>query len=302
MQLRNTPKNVFEDSVRYYNSSNKKLVPAYSKEYVDKMDYFKVQKAINRRFSNAADFVFIFSGNVDPLVIKEYAVKYLGTLPAKYDKEDWFVTPDYPAKGLVERRFLYQMVIPRSYVDVTLSCGMQNNLENRVLAEMFQEYLSGFYANGKMKELSPNSTVSAQVKYYPEEIFMCSQRFETDSAGAVEIINLLHSRLQEVIYKGIGNEVFGELKGSMIKKLAAEQKGNGYWLDVYTDSYLFGHDFHSGYRQAVENITPEMFKAFVDKVYRRGNMITVIMEGTTEDVNTQNLFRENQFIKDFFDL
>jgi hypothetical protein len=31
-------------------------------------------------------------------------------------------------------------------------------------------------------------------------------------------------------------------------------------------------------------------------------MITVIMEGTTEDVNTQNLFRENQFIKDFFDL
>jgi predicted Zn-dependent peptidase len=71
---------------------------------------------------------------------------------------------------------------------------------------------------------------------------------------------------------------------------------------VFTDSYLFGHNFHTGYLQTVENVTPDNFKAFVDKVYRRGNMITVIMEGTTEDVNTQNLFRENQFIKDFFDL
>ena len=297
-----SPKNVFEDSVRFYNSSNKKLVPVYSKEYVDRMDYFKVQKAINGRFCNAADFVFIIAGNVDPLLVKEYIVKYLGTLPASYDKEDWFVTPDYPAKGKVDRRFLYQMVIPRTYVDVTLSCGMQNNQENRVMAQMLQEYLSGIYANGKIKELSPNSSVSAGIEYYPEEILMCRQRFETDSAGSVEIMNLLNGKLQEVVYKGIGNEEFEKLKSGMLKRVALAQEGNRYWLDVFTDSYLFGHNFHTGYVQAIENVTPDKFKAFVDKVYRRGNMITVIMEGTTEDVNTQNLFRENQFIIDYFDL
>lgn len=194
------------------------------------------------------------------------------------------------------------MVIPRTYVDVTLSCGMPNNQENRVLAQMLQEYLSGIYSNGKVKELSPNSTVSAGVEYYPEEIFMCRQRFETDSAGSAEIINFLNAKLQEITYNGIGNEEFGKLKSSMLKRLAAAQERNRYWLDVFTDSYLFGHNFHTGYLQAVENVTPDMFKAFVDKVYRRGNMITVVMEGTTEDVNTQNLFRENQFIKDFFDL
>ncbi len=297
-----SPKNVFEDSVRYYNSSNKRLVPVYSKEYVDRIDYLKVNKAINKRFGNASDFVFVIAGNADQLLVREYIEKYLATLPASYDKEDWFVTPDYPAKGKVDRRFLYQMVIPRTYVDVTLSCGMPNNQENRVLAQMLQEYLSGIYSNGKVKELSPNSTVSAGVEYYPEEIFMCRQRFETDSAGSAEIINFLNAKLQEITYNGIGNEEFGKLKSSMLKRLAAAQERNRYWLDVFTDSYLFGHNFHTGYLQAVENVTPDMFKAFVDKVYRRGNMITVVMEGTTEDVNTQNLFRENQFIKDFFDL
>ena len=297
-----SPKNVFEDSVRYYNSSNKRLIPVYSKEYVDRIDYQKVQKAINGRFGNAADFVFIIAGKADPVVLKEYIVKYLGSLPASYDKEDWFVTPDYPTKGQVEKRFLYQMVIPRSYVDVTLSCGMQNNQENRVLAQMLQEYLSGIYASGKMKELSPNSTVSAGIEYYPEEILMCRQRFETDSAGSVEILGHMHSKLQEVTYNGIGNEEFEKLKQGMFKRVEMAQEGNRYWLDAFTDSYLFGHNFHTGYLQAIENLTPDRFKAFVDKVYRRGNMITVIMEGTTEDVNTQNLFRENQFIKDFFDL
>ena len=52
----------------------------------------------------------------------------------------------------------------------------------------------------------------------------------------------------------------------------------------------------------MENLTAKDFKEFVGKLCRRGNRITVVMEGTTKDVNTQNLFRENQFIREYFDL
>ena len=52
----------------------------------------------------------------------------------------------------------------------------------------------------------------------------------------------------------------------------------------------------------LEGVTAADFKEFVDKLCRRGNRITVVMEGTTQDVNTQNLFRENQFIREYFDL
>lgn len=297
-----SPENVFADSVRYYNSSNRRLVPMYSKEYVEKLDYFKIQEEINRRFENPADFVFIFAGNADPELFGSLVVKYLASLPGNYDREDWFVTPDYPAKGLVERRFLHQMVIPRTYVDITLSCGMQNNMGNRVLGTMLQEYLSGLYSNGKIKELSPYSRVSVELEYYPEEIMMCRQRFVTDSAGSVEISSILKAKLQEIAYAGIAQDELAKLKESLLKRIAAYQNGNRYWLDVFTDSYLFGHNFHQGYVSAIENVTADDFKAFVDMAYRRGNIITVIMEGTTEDVNTQNLFRENQFIKNYFDL
>lgn len=297
-----SPVSVFEDSVRYYNSSNKRFVPEYSKEYVDKMDYFKIQNAIDERFANPSDFVFIFAGNADPEQFREYVLKYLGSLPGNHDREDWFVTPDYPAKGRVDKRFLHQMVIPRTFVDVTLSYGMQDTQQNRIMAAMLQEYLQNLYANGTIRELSPNSTVSAGIEYYPEEILVCRQRFQTDSAGFEAVCRVLDSKLQEVAYNGIGAEEFEKLKSGLARKVEAYQKGNAYWLDVFTDSHLFGHNFHNGYSLAVGKTTPEDFKEFVEKVYRRGNRITVVMEGTTEDVNTQNLFRENQFIKEFFDL
>ena len=103
-------------------------------------------------------------------------------------------------------------------------------------------------------------------------------------------------------YNGIGPQEFEKLKAGLLKKMEDYNRSNAYWLDVFTDSYLFGHNFHNGYAGEIAKSTPEEFKKFVDMVYRRGNMITVILEGTTQDVNTQNLFRENQFIKEFFDL
>ena len=75
-----------------------------------------------------------------------------------------------------------------------------------------------------------------------------------------------------------------------------------YWVENLMGHHLQGKDLYSGYITIIETITPDSFKNFVDKVSRRGNRIVVVMEGTTEDVNTQNLFRENQFIREFFDL
>lgn len=297
-----SPLNVFEDSVLFYNSSNKRFVPTHSKEYVENMDYARISRAIKGRFANPADFVFIFAGNVETSRIEQYIVKYLGSLYGSEDREDWLVNPDYSAKGRLERRFLHQMVLPRTFVDITISCGMRNTQENRVLGFMLQEYLSAFYSGGAIKEMSPKSSVSAVMGYYPEEILMCRQRFETDSAGSVEICNLLKAKLQELSNKGMEQNDFAKLQRSIKQRFEADMQKNRYWLDVFTDSYLFGQNFHNGYVSAIEKITPEMFREFVDMVYRRGNMITVIMEGTTEDVNTQNLFRENQFIKEFFDL
>jgi hypothetical protein len=234
--------------------------------------------------------------------MREYVLKYLGSLDARHDTEEWFVKPDYPAKGIVERKFLHRMMIPKSYVDVTLSSGMPNTQRNRILGGLLEEFLKEAYSNGAIRELSPKSTVSSSIEFYPEEILKCKSRFETDSAGVQEILNVLESKLKEVVYDGISDEQFAQLKKNYRKVILSAMDRNSYWVDNFVVNYLLGKDMHQGYMAEIANITAKDFCSFVDKLYRRGNRITVVMEGTTQDVNTQNLFRENQFIKDYFDL
>ena len=293
---------VFEDSVKYYNSGNKRYLPSYSPEFLEKMDYYKVHSVIGSRLGNPADFVYVFSGNANIDNVREYIVKYLGSLTTTHDSEEWIVNPNYAAKGQVERRFLHHMILPRAYVDVTLSCGMQNTQSNKVLSGLLEEYLRGVCAKGTVKELSPKNSVSAGIEIYPEEIMICKQRFETDSAGTQRILDLVDARLQEVSYNGIPDDEFAAIKKEYMAKVSSQMQSRKFWVDSYMESYLQGKDLYSGLLATVEGITAKDFKNFVEKVSRRGNRIVVVLEGTTEDVNTQNLFRENQFIREFFDL
>lgn len=297
-----SPVKVFEDSVAYYNTSNKRFLPSRSKEYVDKLDYYKVQDIIKERLGNPADFVFAFAGNAPVEQMREYIIKYLGSLDTAHEKEEWFVKPNYPAKGIVDRRFLHQMMIPKSYVDVTISCGMQNTQKNRVMSGILEEFLKEMYSNGAIRELSPKSSVSSNIEFYPEEILICKSRFETDSAGAYEILNLLESKIKDAAYNGIDEESFDILKKNYGGGVLASMAQNGYWVDNLVNTYLMDKDMHQGLLTTIENVTLHDFREFLEMIYRRGNHITVVMEGTTQDVNTQNLFRENQFIRDYFDL
>ena len=297
-----SPVKVFEDSVQYYAHSNKRFLPAHSKEYVDQIDYYKVQEVINQRLANPADFLFIFAGNVEVDRIRENIVKYLCPMPAVHDPEDWFTIPDYATKGKVERRFLHQMVIPQTFVDMTLSCGMQVTQQNVILTGLLKELLSSECSKGTIKELSPKNSVSADLKYYPEEMMVCKLNFVTDSAGAQPLVDIVKSKLETIAYNGIPAEEFNSLIESFRQREQIARTKNSCWIEALAGRHLLGKDLISGYSSAISSITPQMFKDFVDKIYRRGNMISVVMEGTTHDVNTQNLFRENQFIRDFFDL
>ena len=88
----------------------------------------------------------------------------------------------------------------------------------------------------------------------------------------------------------------------MKDEFLAENVNNNYWLDLFEHRYMAGKDFFSNYMKALDGITVEDFKNFAEQMMTQGNVVSVTMDGTTKDVNTQNLFKEDQFIKEYFDL
>ena len=298
-----SPVNVFADSVQYYNRSNKRYAPAIAPNLIEELDYASIYNQINRRFANPSDFTFIFVGNADVELIKKLAVTYLAPLKTNAeDTEDWLNVPDYRYKGNLHKNFMHKMVLPRTYIDYTNSYNTPYNAENKILASLYEKYMQAEFATGEIKEKAPRNKVSCFIEYYPEEIFVCNANLETDSSGASKVVDLITDIEREVIRGDVNAATFDHIKQSLKQEFVANQQNNQYWLDVITDKELLGKDFISAYIETLESISIDKFIAFVKDISSKGNHVSVVMEGTTEDVNTQNLFRDNEFIRDFFGL
>ena len=303
MHYRLSPLDVFKDSVAYYNNSNKSYVKASSPQQIRELEYLPIFNASKSRFSNVADFIFIFSGKVDMLKFKELALKYIGSIPRENSgPENWLVQPNYNTKGNVTKRFLHQMVVPRTYVSVTRSIGVDYDIKSSVLAKITEEYLNRLYINGSIKNLSSKSTMNASLQNYPENIVLYKSTFETDSAGADKIINIVNRSLESVVNYGVEESLYNSIKKDLASEFTLNSTKSSYWTDVLAKRYLFERDFHTNFLSTLANITQVEFRDYIQALIESGNKVVVIMEGTKEDVKSKMLFEENEFIRDFFEL
>lgn len=298
-----SPGNAFKDSILYYSYSNKNYIKRVEKEDVEKMEYSDILYQTRARFSNAADFVFIFTGDIDELKCKEYAVKYIGSIPGNVsEKEDWQVAPNYLSKKNIDKRFLFRMINPRTYVYLSRSYGMAYNLENYILSSMTGMYLKNIFQQRKNERFITIADIEASLKYYPEGILTVNTVFETDSLHARQVDDIIDNHFQSILNNGMDSVQFGALVQKLKEQFLTESVTNKYWLNIMEQRYIMGKDFHNNYMKTLESITPSVFRNFIYDLINKGNKITIIMDGTTQDVNTQNLFKKDEFIKEFFEI
>ena len=297
------PMVVFKDSILNYNHSNKSYIARMGSDEIAAMDYANILAKTRERFSNAADFVFIFVGNVDIEKYKEYVIRYIGSIPGNSArKEDWMTVPDYITKGRVEKRFLYRMINPRSFTNLTLSCGMAYNLNNYVKGRLFDAYMKSILEQRSSKRYMMQCNVKSALKNYPEQIYVMEIQYETDSLNAKVVKDIVASSVTAIANGAVDENMLSTIKTQLKDEFLAANVTNEYWLDLFEHRYMAGKDFFSNYMKSLESITAADFKDFAAQMVGQGNVISITMDGTTKDVNTQNLFKEDEFIKEYFDL
>lgn len=297
-----SPEDVFRDSTVNYNFNNRRYIRRPSAGEIESTNYQSLLTELRNRFSNAADFTFIFAGDMEEHRFRDLAVKYIGSLPGDVSRrENWLVVPNYFTKGRTREHFLYQMEAPRTYASITYSNGCPYQLENLILGEILQTYLRRKLDAGKVGNFSPKNEVQGKMYYYPEEIFVLNLRTDApDIVTSEKIADMADAVLNEIPDAGTDRVLFDQILSGMEKSFNQKSSGNGYWLDVLEQRYIVGKDFHSNYLSALGEITPEKFEDFVRSLLAEGNRIEVVMEGTTEDVNSPDLMKDNAFIRDYF--
>lgn len=272
-----SPESAFSDSLTYaiYNHDARYAPMEYSD--LAQINYDRILQIQKERFANAGQFIYYFIGNFDEATIRPLIEKYIACLP-KGKAEKW-VSNEHLAKGFVSNNFKRKSETPKAMASDFYHMPIAYNIENSVLADAAGQVLSMVYLKTIREDASAAYSVGAygSVNRSGDKAFV--QIFDQcpmDPNKSEKAIALLEEGMRECAQKVDADKV-EKIKANMLKNLDEEVKTNGYWMNVIDEYNETGVDLHSGYRAAIESLTPEKIADFIKQVLASKNHVQVVM-------------------------
>ena len=276
------PMTAISDTIQKALYNNNEYAKRLDMNMLENINYPKTLELAKARFANAADFTFVFVGNVDLPKLKPLVETYIASLPAnKTKKEDWKNIGLLPAKGVIVKHFDKDMQTPKASVYTIVSGKIPYTVENLIMADMMKQVFDLVFTRTIREEEGGTYGVGVNMNmtYYPEDYFTFMYGFDTDVALSQKLLNRAHLEVKNVIEKGVSEADFNKIIEYMQKNYTQNLRENKYWLTTIANRYLLGKDLHSSYDAALKSMTPAKVQAFIKSALSQGNQLEVIMNG-----------------------
>lgn len=285
-QLKNMdsePMVAFSDTLQKVLFNNNPFIKRLRVDDLDKIEYSKALDLAKARFANAADFTFVFVGNIDAAEAKPLIEKYIASLPGnKGQKENWRDVGLAPIKGVAKNHFQREMQAPKATVYNVISGDIAYNVENNIMASMTKQLFDIVFTKTIREEEQGTYGVGVNMSlsFYPNDYFTFLFGFDTDVELKERLLNRANLEIKNVIENGVNPEYFGKIMEYMTKNYTQNLRENSYWLSVLNRRYLIGKDMHTTYEAALRSMTPEKLHNFIKNTITQQNLVEVIMIGT----------------------
>lgn len=277
------PQRIFFNEVFKTRFGNNPLMNQVGLSTVEAANYPKMVDMIHDALANAADYTFIFVGNIDVETFKPLMEQYLASLPASTPRKLDVISDINMAKGDVVNRFTQKMETPSTWVyDIYSDSNVPYDMENNIMVGMMGDILDNIYTETLREEEGGTYGASVGGMMNPNTgewnlIYM----FQTNKDQQEQLINRAQDEYLKLMNNGADEVNFKKVKEAMLKQLEINIEKNAYWSDGIF-SYLRGFDTVSGQREAIEKITLQDLNKFMKNLYNGKNRIQVIMEGVAE--------------------
>lgn len=203
--------------------------------------YKDISRVQAERFSNAADFIFFFVGNIDPERLKDLAELYLGTLRTTVTRENYkdvacrakeeggtiTIEKGTEPKSTVRMLFTGKAVYSKSD---DLKIELLADALSIKLTETLREEMSGVYGSGARAGLSK----------IPYERYSFSISFPCGPENTNALIEATKGQITKLIEQGPENKDVQKAIEAKVKEIKERQQSNGYWLNYMELSEKLG--------------------------------------------------------------
>lgn len=280
--IESQPTFLFLDKIQNIMYNNNPYYNRMNFETLINLDYEKVFNLANDQFVNAADFTFIFVGNIDTITLKPLLERYIASLPSTERRIDNCSNVSLmPVAGGISKSFETNMQLEKTTIYSSTWGYVNYNLENVILSEMVQLLFDMVFAKSIREEEGGTYgvRVSMPLNYYPQGHFIFSFMFDTDKKLKDKLLAKAYKEVDNLIDNGIDPLYFYKIREYLHKKQNQYQDGNSYWLGIIVENELSKQNLGSEYETVLDSITIEKLHSFIKSNLIKDNRIEIVMSG-----------------------
>lgn len=279
------PRVQFSKAITEARYNNNPFMLPLSAQTIQGANYDTQLKLIKESLANAADYTFIFTGNItDVEAFKLLMNQYIGSLPSKGKAGKVnVVTPVEYATGNVVKNL--DIKSETSAVNVFKQYSGTNipyNLKNAQMMEWVGEVLQIIYTGSLREELGGTYGAGTAGFLNPNmKEWTLLYQYQTNADQKDAMFARATSDLEGLLKNGTTAEYFNKVKGASLNQLDIALRTNAYWSSALFKYYRGFNDITNA-REIISGITLEEFNAFMKQLSGLPNSVEVVMNQVTE--------------------
>lgn len=282
--MQTNPQFVFQTAVSKTCYGGNPMFATPNVEMIDAANYAREMEIFKNAVANAADYTFIFTGNINEESIKPLIEQYIASLPSTGKKTvPVQVTSISIVKGKVDNSFDQPMAAPSTMVMTNANgYNVDYNVENMVKVKLVGDILSNIYTDTLREEEGGTYSPYAYSSLNPYTgCWSLVSIFQTNADVQQKLIDRSYAETVKLLNEGASDVNFNKTREAMMKQYEINVRTNNYWANNLL-SLERGYDLISGHKAAIENLTLADFNKFMKGLYNGENFIKVVMTGVAE--------------------
>lgn len=278
------PNTAFKDTLRKELYRNNPRVTSMKVDDVDKVNYARIMQIAKERFSNAADFTFVLTGNIDEATMIPMIEQYIGALPSKKDKENFRDVGLTENPGKHENIFSHEMETPMTTVYFCESGKFNNNLKEKLTYSIAAQILNIIFTEEIREKEGGTYGVSSYIELpcVPTPVAKFQVYYNTDPDKVVYLNNRIDEIIKDFANHAPADANVAKVKEYMQKKHIESLRENQYFTTAIEEYVQNGLDVITDYEKVLESITAEEISQCMNSLLKQGNSIRVVMNGVAK--------------------
>lgn len=274
--------NAFNDTLALANSNHNPRTFIFNEKFLENIDLQKAEKIYRDRIRNAANFTFVFVGNI-PESALGLIQKYIGNIPSDLTATSSFTDHNLePAKGKTVVHFKRKMQTPKSTAYLHLTGKIDYSEENAIGMYIIGELLSKRFLQTIREEEGGSYGVSVKgsLQVIPKPRYDLTLSFDCNPEKQQKLMQIVYKELGDLKSKPVIASDLEDIKKAILKNREESIKTNSYWGSIIYNISMndIPNMQDADYKNLISKINQKTIQQLSKHVLDSSSSVEVIMD------------------------